>query len=277
MKSMNQKAIRRVYRVTALITLAAILFALFFQINKGRPFRDTNPFGQDPYDAVGSFAFQGALLIGLLTYARALRLRYSAAQMPKTRLILRGNSLVLFAILVTLIADAIAEIVVPFPPSSWGKILLGELVFMFLLVAICVVALAITFGHIQTVTPPADLTPADGIDDLWTLVRVPITRLGAVLPRALADWVERFECDRLFGRIPWLAPRVHPWRFACTLGLVVGAGLVAAQLQEGLPPSLATGLIVAGIFVSAEMGATLIGFALLGGYLGLRPAFKISD
>jgi len=45
-----------------------------------------------------------------------------------------------------------------------------------------------------------------------------------------------------------------------------------AQLQEGFPPSLMIGLVVAGIFISAEFAATLVGFAILGGYLGLRPS-----
>lgn len=44
--------------------------------------------------------------------------------------------------------------------------------------------------------------------------------------------------------------------------------------QEGLPPSLGIGLLVAGIFISVELAATLVGFAIFGGYLGLRPAFK---
>jgi len=50
---MDGKTIRRVHCVTALIASAAVAFYLFFQINKGGPFRDINPFGQDPYDAVG--------------------------------------------------------------------------------------------------------------------------------------------------------------------------------------------------------------------------------
>ena len=96
---MNKKTSPDVHRVTALITLTGVVFYLFFQINKGGPFRDVNPFANDPYDAVGSFAFQGALLIGILTYARVLRLREAPEQATKTRLILRGNVLVLSAIL----------------------------------------------------------------------------------------------------------------------------------------------------------------------------------
>jgi hypothetical protein len=270
---MNSKEIQRIHRVTALMAFAAIVFYLFFQVNKGGPFRDVNPFGQDPYDAVGSFAIQAALLIGVLTYARALRLRDAPTQADKARLILRGNILVLFAILVTLIADAIAEIARPLPPSYWGNVLLAELALMFLLALVCVAALTVVFGQIPTAAPPRDLTPADGIDDLWTLARVPVTKAAAFLPRAFVEWVQRFNSDRLFARVQWLNPRTHPWRFACMLGLLIGVGLTLSQLQEGLPPSLKIGLIVAGIFISAEFGATLLGFAILGGYLGLRPSF----
>jgi hypothetical protein len=270
---MNQKTIQRVHRVTALIAIAAVLFYLFFQVNKGGPFRGINPFGVDPYDAVGAFAIQVAILIGILTYARALRLWDDPAQAAKARLILRGNSLVLLVILITLIADAIAEIVRPFTPSYWGNVILVELTLMFLLASVCAIALVVAFKRIQTAAPPPDLTPADGIDDLWTLVRVPVARSSLVLPRGIVEWVKRFNSDRFFARVPWLNPRTHPWRFACALGLLVGAGLALAQLQEGLPPSLMIGLLAAGIFISAELAATLLGYALFGGYLGLRPSF----
>ena len=86
--------------------------------------------------------------------------------------------------------------------------------------------------------------------------------------------MERFESDWLFARVPWLNPRRHPWRFACLLGLLVGVGLAVAQLQEGFPPNLSTGLIVAVIFILGEFAATLLGFAIFGGDLGLRPTFN---
>ncbi len=59
------------------------------------------------------------------------------------------------------------------------------------------------------------------------------------------------------------------------IGLLVGIIALLAQLQEGLPPTLLKGLMVAGIFILAETGATLIGLAILGGYLGLRPALRL--
>jgi hypothetical protein len=66
-------------------------------------------------------------------------------------------------------------------------------------------------------------------------------------------------------------PRLHSWRFTAILGLCAGAMLILAQLQEGLPPNLFTGLLLAGIFISVELAATLLGFAIFGSYLGLRP------
>jgi hypothetical protein len=270
----SDESARRIHRVTALVTLTGILFCLFFQLAKGKPFRDINPFGEDPYDAVGSFAIQIALLIGLLTYARALCLRCDPAQANKARLIFRGNVLVLFAIGSALLVDWVAEIVQPFPPSYWGNVLLIGLAAMFLLSVACVLALVAAFWRLPMAVPPHDLTPADGIDDLWALVRVPVVHLGAVLPHGFVEWVKRFCSDRLFARVPWLDPRIHPWRFAGLLGLLVGVGLAVAQLQEGFPPSLWLGLMVAGVFISVEAAATLVGFAILGGYLGLRPMFK---
>jgi hypothetical protein len=265
------RIIRRFHRVTALVLCLAVIFYLFFQVNKGGPFRAANPFGEDPYDAVGSFAIQAALFVGVLTYARVLRLRDEPSQSPKSRLILRGNALVVGAILVTLAADAVAEVVQPMPASYWGNVLLGELVLMVALALIGAIAVAAVFLPVPLGSPPHDLTPADGIDDLWTLVRIPVARAGRWLPRALVGWVGRFDSDALFARVAWLNPRAHPWRFACALGLLGGIALVFAQLQEGLPPSLAIGLLVTGIFMGGELVGTILGFALLGGYLGLRP------
>ncbi len=237
---MNLKVIQRVHNVTASITITAILFYLLFQVNKGGPFRNINPFGEDPYDAVGSFAIQVAILIGILTYARALRLWDDPAQAAKARLILRGNSLVLLVVLITLTADAIAEIVRPFPPSYWGNVILVELVLMFVLALACAIALAVVFRRIPTAAPPPDLTPADGIDDLWTLVRVPVARCSALLPRRIVEWVKRFDSDRLFARVrmaqpahPSLALRLRPGsagRSRPRFGAVAGG--IAAQPDD---------------------------------------------
>lgn len=266
--------IRRLHRVTATTGVIAVLFFLFFQVNKGGPFREINPFGVDPYDAVGSIAIQVALAIGILNYGRALRIWSDAEQTGKARLVLRGDALVLLAVLVTLAADWVAVSLHPISLSGWGALLLGELTALSLLVLAAAASLAGAARRIRTPTPPTDLTPADGIDDLWTLVKVPGKLMQRRIPARLQDWIETFTSDRFFRRAAWLDPRRHPWRFAALLGLVVGVAILLAQLQEGLPPSLEIGLVVAVIFIGVEFSATLAGFALLGGFLGLRPAFQ---
>jgi hypothetical protein len=126
----------------------------------------------------------------------------------------------------------------------------------------------------RTIHPPQaplNLTPADAIDDLWTLIRAPVTRSRSHLPDSIVNWVAEFRIDRVFSRIRWIHPRAHPWRFTGAAALLVGAGLFLAQLREGPPPNLQTALLLALIFIGVETAMTLLGFALLGGYLGLRP------
>ncbi len=270
-KTMNNKNSKRIHQVTALIFATAIIFYLFFQVNKRSPFVEANPFAVDPYDAVGSIAFQVALLISLLSYSRVLRMSNDATQTVE-RLVLHGNILVLASIFITLISDAVAEFVQHSPPSIYVIVLQLELGLMFILAIVCALALWIVFRGIPTASPPPNLTPADAIDDLWSLVRVPIERGSSVFPPSIVQWVKRFNSELLFARLPWLNPRLHPWRFTAAIGLLVGVLLVITKLQEGLPPSLTIGLLVAGIFISVELVATLMGFAIFGGYLGLRPA-----
>lgn len=262
---------KSIFRVTLLVSLLAFLFVLFFQVNKTGPFRQANPFLEDPYDAVGSFAAQGAVLVAALTCARGLRFLQDPSQASKTRLILRGDLLVLAAILLTLIGDAIAALTRPLAPSLWGTVLEVELVLMFLLTFLGGLALALVFTPQQIPSPPSGLTPADAIDDLWTLVRFTVGRMRRFLPWAWIRWVNDFNSDRLFMRLPTVNPRSHPWRFACVLGLLAGISLALVQLQEGLAPNWRIGLLLAGIFISGEFVMTLLGFALLGGFLGLRP------
>ena len=262
---------QRIHRVSALILLTSVLFTLFFQVSKNGPFRQVNPFLNDPYDVVGSIAVQLALVVGLLSYARSLRWRNDTAQGPKAPLILRGNGLVLLGIFVTMVADLIAEIKVPVPPSYWGNLLRIGLAGMFLLIFICAIVLLLATRAASAIPPPPDLTLADAIDDLWSLVRLPVIKAGSLIPPRIVEWVKHMNSDWLFARMPAIDPRKHSWRFACAIGITVGVLLILGQLQEGLPPNAAAGVLVFSIFISVELVAALAGFAIFGGYLGLRP------
>ncbi|HEY6307601.1 MAG TPA: hypothetical protein VI488_14205 [Candidatus Angelobacter sp.] len=268
---MDPRTILRIYRVTAATTLTAIVFWKFFDITKHGDLGDISPFAQDPYDAVGSFAFQVALLVGALTYARALRLTESCSA-PRARLIVRGNVIVLGSITATLLSDVTALVLHPLPRSHWAYVLWLALGLMSLLTLVCLVALIVVLRGVHMPPPPPPyLTPADGLDDLWTPIRIAIVKVRRILPRRFVKWVTDFNSDALFARFSWGHPRRHPWRFACFLSLLAGVAVYLSKLREGPGPSLGIALLVAAIFITAESVAAVLGFAILGAYLGLRP------
>jgi hypothetical protein len=91
-----------------LLTLA-IVFLAFFEYSKHAPaIAQVNPFAEDPYDAIGSFSVQLAMVLAVLSCIRAFRRRADAATMAERALLARGNLLCAGAILLTFLADAIA-------------------------------------------------------------------------------------------------------------------------------------------------------------------------
>lgn len=113
--------------LTFAVFLLALLFLVFFQITKQIPaLAQVNPFGEDPYDAVGSFAIQVTLAAALLSFLRVLRpYRTRGITTIQYLLILRGNGLSVISVAVTLVVDLIAMVRYP---NSWihyeaGKIL----------------------------------------------------------------------------------------------------------------------------------------------------------
>ncbi len=218
---MSELSIKRIHQVTALIFAVSVLFYLFFQVNKRNPFVEANPFANDPYDAVGSIAIQLAFLIALLSYARVIRWRNDPSQ-AKEKLILHGNILVLAAIFITLCSDAMAEFIQPTSSSLLSFVLRIELGLMFILTVVCALALWMVFRGLTTPIPPTDLTPADAIDDLWSLVRVPVARSNSFFPPAMVEWVNCFTSDLLFARLHGSTRACIPGDFTLAVGLLVG-------------------------------------------------------
>ena len=80
---MKASGVQRLHRVTTFVLLLVGVFGVFFQVSKARPFGDINPFAQDPYDAIGSFGVQAALVVGVLSFARVVRMRNDPSQSRK--------------------------------------------------------------------------------------------------------------------------------------------------------------------------------------------------
>ncbi len=279
----NKTAVRNAWRLGWLSLAAAAALAAFFQGAKHGPFRGINPFLDDPADAVGSIAFQLALVAGLLSLARGLRVRSEPERLlPRGRWIVNSSMLVAFAMAATLIGDGVMEIVSPswgFDP--WGKVLVLGLVFVADVTALLGIAIVRAWRSLNALAdagPAAEAGSLGGaVDDLWRMFKALTGWVAPRLPflrRPLA-WLERLG-DRFLG---WLAdtpidPEDHPWSFVLAAGILVGVLLVLIGFQEGLPPSLAIFWLLLAVFVSVETSAALLGFLLVGGVLGIRPPLK---
>jgi hypothetical protein len=274
-------------RAALLTFVASLIFWAFFQISKSPNFAAVNPFAEDPVDAIGSIAVQVALAVGVLTLARAAQVsRSPIAFINKGRLILRGNSVALLAIGVTLVADAFMELQNPmWGISIWGQLLVAGLGTVALIA--CAAGLITVAAARQLSAWRASEWPPIGeagslgeaLDDLWALVRMILAWLRQRLPwlsRPLR-WIDS-QGNRLFEWLmswPWISPRSHPWRFCASVGLLIGIGLALAhRLEEGSSINLAVAAIVSVIFIGVELMAVLIGYLVLGGFLGLRPPLK---
>ena len=103
----------RKLKVNALAVFGlSILFFFFFNVCKHAPGLDAyNPFGSDPYDAVGSFGIQLAFVSAILLLVRAFRSYPGTGMSPvQLLLVLRAGIVVLLTVTVTLAADAIGLI-----------------------------------------------------------------------------------------------------------------------------------------------------------------------
>jgi hypothetical protein len=100
---------KQVKRVTLATCLTILSFWLFFDVSKhNSKLAQVNPFGEDPFDAVGSFGLQLAMFCGLLSVIRLLRPYPNGAGVYHLRRIVYGDAVALLVVGVTLAADSVA-------------------------------------------------------------------------------------------------------------------------------------------------------------------------
>jgi hypothetical protein len=270
----------------AMTMLAALAFWVFFQASKLSVFAGANPFAEDPVDAIGSIGFEVAVVAGLLSLARAVRIvRSGALDDHRPRLILRGAAIVLMSLGTTLIADGIREVQQPgWDVSVWGKALILGLVVLALLGVLTALAL-IQAARSMAALPPARSSNGSGwlgeaLEDVFLVAWRPLVGLARWVPPLghITRWAEGLWRGplalRLRAALAWASPRTRPWRFALLAGLAAGIALSAAHATEGLPPDLGRVVLVSLVFVGIEFAATVAGFLVLGGFLGLRPPLR---
>lgn len=270
-------------RAAALAMVTALAFWAFFQGSKWPVFANANPFADDPVDAIGSIGFEVAVVAGLLSLARALCV-YRSVQPDghRPRLVLHGIAIVLLTLGVTVFADGVQEIRQPgWDVSVWGKVLilgLGGLALLGLVTALALLQATRSLAALPSaVAADGSGWLGEALEDVFRSGWLPLLRLGERVASVgrLARWAEAVWFGPLVVSwrrdLAWASPWTHPWRFALLAGLVAGLGLAAAHTTEGLPPHLWQLALVSAVFVGFEFVATVGGFLVFGGFLGLRP------
>ena len=287
-----------VVAVACLATAAALGLTCFFFAAKHRsPFARVVPFGEDPYDAVGSFGIQLAVAAAAISLLRGARRYGGGFPAPTAALVLRGSVAALLAVFVTIQADVVA---LARHPRAWTHSPIGTA----LALGLVVVALASLAGasllglalrralpEARTCAARAVLAVAAGtlalaiFPETWRLqgftgsigtalygtlvlfaevgaLTVAIAPEGAGPAEDLLD-----DLGALLGRrgappnavTRWL--RAAPWRFAVVVALAGGALLAVVQaVGEGLPPGAARALLVLAVFTGLEAAGILVGY-----------------
>jgi hypothetical protein len=251
---------RNVSNSVAVLALALAFWA-FFQASKQLPYlASSNPFAEDPYDAVGSFAIQAAGLLAALAVVRSFGYLTGG---DRDRLLVRTQLASVLAVGITLAADAIALV------RHGGDFVLVVLVVGLacltaavgwlcrrgvsggsyrLALIVCAVAALVLFFYpegTRSGLPGALVAIAAGIVVLFVPLRFLVTAMvPGETPRRRAEW--------------WLLLPA-----ALVTGMVVA---IAESTEGGGAPRL---LPVAAIFIGFEVAAAAVGYALLRGPLEL--------
>jgi hypothetical protein len=285
----------KVLKRNAVIVLGlAALFYWSFMFAKHDPaLRNVIPFGDDPYDAVGSFGVIVGILIALLSLFRAFRPYREAPSIAQRVYLVRSQEAVVLAIFITVASDAVAMARHPamwMDAASRGKLvaLLGVLVIITAAVqlliraaqeklegfgtrrwgvpasatALAILILAAYPEHLinRTATHLVTVVAADLL--LFALMRV---LLNALVPYASDG--ERMEKRAARGRFRTAGQR---WGIALLAGVLIGAFVFLTEMGEGssaLP--WAREVFVASVYIALGLAGILIAYAFLGKPLGL--------
>lgn len=314
--------------ITINIFLTAIIFFMFFSICKHSTLNKINAFGEDPFDAVGSFGVQLALFASLVSLIRFFT-PFTANKAFESRelLILRANVVSLLAVLVTLIADIIAMIrfrglwigsqdgmllaamlggmmILTIPTlwkvfsmvketkakstqSSWHKTAFVWLVSIVVLalypeswrsgfwgaIYTAATGMALLFvmvsSFIKGLSFSVDMKYEDLFEDLYAIYQFLKGSFGfASKPVTSIDKPKEKTFIKII--VDKFNPRKHIWNFNILIAFLLGIAVLLIEVRgEGMPPSMEAMLLMAAAFIGLESSGILLGYFLLGEFLGI--------
>jgi hypothetical protein len=285
------------YKLNALAVLAlSMAFYFFFMFTKHDPaVAAIMPFGDDPYDAIGSFCLILSLVLSVFSLVRAFRpYRPGPPPAPSRAFLARTQIAVPLGVLVTLSADGIA---MARHISQWaGKPSTRELAALMLgMAAISLVVLFVVRQSARAIELPAfehgsrralivvlvcaavlTVFPEEIIHSVFLhflaivlgdiLIAAPQAALAvALLPFDTAAIRAASAAAQSRSRL-WIQ-----WGAVMLLGIAIGASILGMEIfGEGAgEASLIQMLLVSSVFVGAGTSALLIAFAFFKKPLGL--------
>ncbi len=284
--------------VTIISGLLVIFFYLYFMFNKHSPALSAIlPFGEDPWDAFGSFAMIfSMILFCLIIYRTLLFFRGRGSSSRQIILILRTHAAIALGILIALSADLIAMIRQIFewinkPPAVELILLFSGMTAFLFIVLIILRRMARKSGSPEiriSLKTSLILISWILILGLYPLNLYPIIP-GELVTLALSIalyFIPLSFMVRDFIPIPVQEKKIQiktpapglksrPWIFITLLGLLIGMTAFAGEMTEGggtLPP-LNRILLVFGFFTGTAMVAAVTGYYCLKNPLGLN-SFK---
>ena len=273
-------------RINALLVFVlAILFAIFFDFTKHNPYiAPINPFAEDPYDAIGSFAIQAAFVLAILSLWRAFRPTGKLQPSGERKLFLfRTQIAAVLCVLVTLAGDLIAMIRhISLLSAARAGIMLLLLVIGFFLIAAFAGNLVLRSRKEVSVLPSSNSWRKPALVSLLLFLVLffypEIQRsiagalftvvLGAVL-LFLPVWVwGEFLSPAIDPEIKTVLP-IWTWGVIVLTAILLGFTIVLRELTaEGATIDFAGSLFVISIYIGLEVAGIVIGYAFLGKYLG---------
>lgn len=270
----------------AVLGLAALFCWAFGFVKHDPRLRNIIPFGEDPYDAVGSFGFITAGLLALVSLARTFLPRL-AGRSGTALYVLRAQAGVAFCVLVTIASNAVAmsrHVAMWINAPGRGQLLtlLGFLTAASLAVlrllryssqerarAQFVSATVIWLGSLLVLWLYPEQLITGTLGHLFTVLFGALL-LFAPVAMLVNAWFPSGAPTTNQSREGQNASRKYlPFAIAMALGLVIGAGAFLGEMIEGgSNPPFAKMLFVAAVYLGLGMTGLLIGYALLGRLLG---------
>lgn len=241
MESARERSQNSLTAISCFSFVSAILFYIFFMASKHIPFLSVvAPFLEDPYDAVGSFAFQIALLAGILNLVRLYLMKKYAVQ-GRELFVIRGNFVVAWSILITMVVDGIAVIKAGLrQPSQAETVLYSAMLALSLLSAVILMRSWKAKGLLEGALTREDFV-ANELDPLFK-----------------SGFLARFN------------PSFHPIKSVVLFSLLMGVLVSLVQIiGEGPAPTLGKTLLVFSVITIIEATGIFILSLLIGRYLGI--------